>query len=76
MRVREWTGGGRSWPLEAETTSGEVVLYVVRGAIEVDLDGTAHQLEAGDAIKFDGGVRHRVRRTGPATTRALYIAAG
>lgn len=76
MRVRELTGGGRSWPDEAETTSGEVLLYVVRGAIEVDLDGTVHALEAGDALKFDGAVRHRMRRRGPATTRVLYVASG
>jgi transcriptional regulator with XRE-family HTH domain len=75
MRVREWTGGSRSWPDETDTTSGEVVLYVVRGALEVDLDGTVHGLEAGDALKFDGAVRHRLRRRGPATTRALYVAA-
>jgi transcriptional regulator with XRE-family HTH domain len=76
MRVREWTGGGRSWPEEAETTSGEVLLYVVRGAIEVDLAGTVHSLAPGDALRFDGSVPHRLRRSGPATTRALYVAAG
>jgi transcriptional regulator with XRE-family HTH domain len=76
MRVREWSGGGRAWPEEAETTTGEVLLYVVRGAIEVDLDGTVHNLAAGDALRFDGAVRHRVRRRGPATTRVLYVAAG
>ena len=76
MRVREWTGGDRSWPEEAETASGEVLLYVVRGAIEVDLDGTMHVLDAGDALRFDGAVRHRVRRHGPVTTRALYVATG
>ena len=76
LRVREWPGGDRSWPEEAETTSGEVLLYVVRGAIEVDLDGSTHVLDAGDAIKFNGAVRHRVRRRGPVTTRALYVAGG
>lgn len=76
MRVRELTGGDRSWPDEAETTPGEVLLYVVRGAIEVDLDGAVHKLEAGDALKFDGAVRHRMRRSGPATTRVLYVACG
>lgn len=73
LRVRECTGGARRWPHEAATTSGQVVLYVVRGAIEVDLDGTVHGLDAGDALKFDGGVPHRLRRSGPVTTRALYI---
>jgi transcriptional regulator with XRE-family HTH domain len=76
LRVREWTGGARSWPDESETARGEVLLYVIRGAIEVDLDGTVHELEAGDALKFDGVIRHRLRRSGPATTRALYVAAG
>ena len=75
MRVREWTGGDRSWPEEAETASGEVLLYVVRGSIEVDLDGTVHGLEAGDALVFDGAVRHRLRRRGAEDTRALYVAA-
>jgi transcriptional regulator with XRE-family HTH domain len=76
MRVREWTDADRSWPQEAETASGEVLLYVARGAVEVDLDGTVHSLSAGDALKFDGAVRHRVRRAGAATTRALYVASG
>ena len=76
LRVREWSGGGRSWPREAETASGEVLVYVVRGSIEVDLDGKKYLLAAGDALRFDGAVRHRFRRHGPATTRALYVAAG
>jgi transcriptional regulator with XRE-family HTH domain len=76
MRVREWTGGARSWPEEAESTSGEVLLYVVRGAIDVELDGRRNALSAGDAIKFDGAVPHRVRRSGPVTTRVLYVASG
>jgi transcriptional regulator with XRE-family HTH domain len=76
MRVREWSGGGRRWPKESETTTGEVLLYVVRGAIEVDLDGTVHDLGPGDALTFDGSVRHRLRRRGPTSTRALYVATG
>jgi len=76
LRVREWTGGARSWPADAETMTGEVFVYVVRGAIEVDLDGTVHVLAAGDALRFDGAVRHRLRRSGPASTRAIYVAAG
>ena len=76
IRVREWSGGGRDWPEDPETTTGEVLLYVVRGALEVDLDGTVHGLDAGDALVFDGAVRHRLRRRGAANTRALYVASG
>ena len=76
MRVREWSGGARTWPDEAETVVGEVLLYVVRGEVEVDLDGTVHELAAGDALIFDGAVSHRLRRSGAASTRALYVSAG
>jgi lambda repressor-like predicted transcriptional regulator len=76
MRVREWSGGGRQWPEAAETATGDVLLYVIRGALEVELEGVVHELAAGDALRFDGAVPHRLRRSGPATTRALYVAAG
>lgn len=76
ISAREWSSEGRDWPEQADTTTGEVLLYVVRGAIEVDLDGTVHALAAGDALVFDGSVRHRIRRSGAANTRALYVVAG
>lgn len=76
MRVREWSGGGRDWPEQAETTTGEVLVYVIRGAIEVKLEREVHGLAAGDALRFDGAVPHRFRRSGPPTTRALYVVAG
>ena len=76
MRVREWAGGDRSWPAETETTSGEVLVYVVRGSIEVDVDGGTHVLGAGDAMKFDGAAGYRIRRRGPVSTRALQVASG
>jgi transcriptional regulator with XRE-family HTH domain len=74
LAVREWTGGSRRWPEEHEVAAGDVLLYVARGGLEVDLDGEVHALEEGDALMFDGGVPHRVRRTGGVTTRALKVA--
>ena len=74
MTVREWTGGSRRWPEQHEVTAGEVLLYVARGGVEVDLDGEIHALEEGDALLFDGGVPHRLRRTGGVATRALKVA--
>jgi transcriptional regulator with XRE-family HTH domain len=76
LRVREWSGGPRSWPEDGDTTPGEVMIYVVRGAVEIDLDGEVHALHEGDSLFFDGTVRHRLRRRGGKRTRALYVATG
>ena len=74
MAVREISGGSRHWPERREIAAGEVLLYVARGGVEVDLDGEIHALEEGDALLFDGGVPHRIRRTGGVATRALKVA--
>lgn len=74
LRVQEWTGGPRTWSDEGDTTTGEVMVYVVRGAVEVDLDGQIHALQEGDSLLFDGTMRHRLRRRGGKRTRALYVA--
>ena len=57
-------------------TPGEVLVYVARGVLEVDLDGTVHALGEGDAMLFDGTIPHRLRRRGGPGTRALYLATG
>ena len=72
--AREWTGGSR-WPEQREVEAGEVLVYVARGAVEVDLDGEVHALAEGDTLVFDGSVPHRLRRTGGVSTRALRVAA-
>jgi transcriptional regulator with XRE-family HTH domain len=74
LAVREWTGGPRTWPDEHEVAAGDVLLYVARGGLEVELDGVVHALREGDALMFDGGVPHRLRRTGNVNTRALQVA--
>jgi transcriptional regulator with XRE-family HTH domain len=73
--VHEWSGGSRRWPTEAEGHGGDVLVYVARGALDVDLDGTVHELEEGDAVVFDGTTPHRLRRRGSPSTRALIIRA-
>jgi quercetin dioxygenase-like cupin family protein len=72
--IREWTGGSRSWPEDRDVETGEVLVYVARGSLEVDLDGDVHALGEGDALLFDGEVPHRLRRTGGTATRALRVA--
>jgi transcriptional regulator with XRE-family HTH domain len=74
MTVREWSGGSRAWPDEAEVEPGGVIVYVARGSVEIDLDGDVHALEEGDTILFDGSLPHRFRRTGGVATRLLRVA--
>jgi transcriptional regulator with XRE-family HTH domain len=73
--VLEWSGGSRRWPDEASEHAGDVLVYVARGALDVDLDGTVHELEEGDAVVFDGSTPHRLRRRGSPSTRALVLKA-
>ncbi len=74
LAVLEWTGGSRRWPEVPAVEHGQMLVYVARGALEVDLDGEVHALEEGDSLMFDGGVPHRFRRTGGVATRALRVA--
>ena len=76
LRVLEWSGGSRSWPDAPETAPGEVLVYVTRGTVAVDLDGDVHRLGEGDALRFDGAVPHRLRRRGAVGTRALIVSCG
>jgi transcriptional regulator with XRE-family HTH domain len=73
--VSEWSGASRRWPEDAEEHAGDVLVYVARGALDVDLDGTVHELEEGDAVVFDGATPHRLRRRGSPSTRALIVRA-
>jgi transcriptional regulator with XRE-family HTH domain len=71
----EWSAPHRRWPEEHEVRGGEMAIYVARGIVEVDLDGSIHVLTEGDTLRFDGTIPHRLRRTGGTQTRALIIAA-
>lgn len=73
--VHEWSAGSRRWPAEADDHAGDVLVYVARGALDVELDGTVHELEEGDAVVFDGTTPYRLRRRGGPSTRALILRA-
>jgi transcriptional regulator with XRE-family HTH domain len=73
--VLEWSGGSRRWPAEADEHAGDVLVYDARGAVDLDLDGTVHALEEGDALVFDGTTPYRLRRRGAPNTRALILKA-
>ncbi|QNP62432.1 helix-turn-helix domain-containing protein [Streptomyces genisteinicus] len=49
------------------------LLYVADGAVEVEAEGRAHRLGAGDSLFLSGGVRHRWRATTD-DTRLLVVA--
>jgi transcriptional regulator with XRE-family HTH domain len=71
--VREWSAANRRWPATPEVLAGDVLVYVARGALDVDLDGSVQALDEGDALLFDGAIPHRLRRRGSATSRALIV---
>jgi transcriptional regulator with XRE-family HTH domain len=71
--VREWSARSRRWPARADEHLGELLIYVARGAVDVDLDGTVHSLAEGDAMRFDGTIPHRLRRAGGPGTRAVIV---
>jgi quercetin dioxygenase-like cupin family protein len=47
--------------LSEHTTPHEALLQVVEGAAQVDIDGAAHRVAAGQIIRLPGGVPHAVQ---------------
>jgi transcriptional regulator with XRE-family HTH domain len=74
LSVREWRGGSREWPADHQVADADMLVYVARGGVEVEVEGEVHALEEGDTLLFDGAVPHRFRRTGGTATRALCVA--
>jgi len=73
--LREWAARNRRWPDEYDVQDGEIAIHAARGSLEVDLNGTIHELDEGDTLHFDGTTPHRLRRTGGTNTRAVIVAA-
>ncbi len=47
--------------LQEHAAPGPITIHALEGAIDVDVDGTAHSLNAGELIALAPGVRHAVR---------------
>lgn len=47
-------------PEESFVHAEDEFVYVLEGAVVLETDGRAHELDEGDSIYFAGGVRHRV----------------
>jgi transcriptional regulator with XRE-family HTH domain len=73
VSIQEWRGSSE-WPDRHEIAGGDMLVYVARGGVEVEVEGQVHALEEGDTLLFDGAVPHRFRRTGGKATRALCVA--
>jgi transcriptional regulator with XRE-family HTH domain len=54
----EYSGDNREPGSFFEHPEHEFV-YVTAGSLSVDLDGSVHELDVGDAVSYVGGVRHR-----------------
>ena len=71
--LREWSAGSAAGR-RPRGPDGEIAIYAARGTIEVDVNGTIHELSEGDTLYFDGTTPHRLRRTGGTNTRAVIVA--
>ena len=68
------TTGGSDDPPIHEPGSRETV-YVIGGAVELTVDGSNHQLEAGDSATFDADLAHQLSNTGNEPARMLAVVA-
>jgi transcriptional regulator with XRE-family HTH domain len=63
--------GSESGPLFSH--EGEDGVVVLKGAIEVEVGGVWHHLEAGDSIYFNAGIPHRWRNSGAVNAEAVWL---
>ena len=61
-------GSGESYSHE-----GEEFLFVLRGALEISLQGQTHQLRAGDSFYFESATPHTWRNFGKTETVILWV---
>lgn len=61
-------GSGESYSHE-----GEEFLFVLRGALDIALDGQTHRLRAGDSFYFESSTPHTWRNSGKTETVVLWV---
>ena len=59
---------------EPHRHEGTEIVYVLAGKLCVSIDGTAHELDAGDAITFDADTPHSYACVGRQNTDAVIVA--
>jgi transcriptional regulator with XRE-family HTH domain/mannose-6-phosphate isomerase-like protein (cupin superfamily) len=68
----EYTGAPSEFD-EYISHDGEEFVYVVRGVIEVDIEGELHVAAAGDSVYYAGGLRHRWRSIGDTEVQLVVV---
>jgi transcriptional regulator with XRE-family HTH domain len=68
----EFNGAPREFD-EYYRHDGEEFVYVVRGRIEVDIEGEFHTAAAGDSVYYAGGLRHRWRSLSDEDVRLVVV---
>ncbi len=56
--------------------SGEELLYVLSGSVEIEISGKVSRLNVGDAVYFDAHLPHRTRSIGGKQATALVVVSG
>lgn len=58
---------------ESHRHSGDELIFVLDGVLEVEVHGTRHRLGWGDAMHFDARFDHAYRGVGPEGCRAVIV---
>jgi len=61
-------GSGESYAHE-----GEEFLFVLRGALDIELDGQTHKLRAGDSFYFESATPHTWQNPGKGSTVVIWV---
>lgn len=68
FRIAPQAGSGESYAHE-----GEEFIYVLRGDLQITVDGEEHRLKSGDSFYFESATPHRWRNPGRRETLLLWV---
>ncbi|HVN18922.1 MAG TPA: cupin domain-containing protein [Dongiaceae bacterium] len=68
FRIAPEAGSGESYSHE-----GEEFIYVLRGDLEISVDGQQYRLKSGDSFYFESATPHRWRNPGRKETTLLWV---
>lgn len=65
---------GQNQNLDPVTHTGEELLHILKGVVEIVVGSTRHLLKEGDSIHFHSKEPHTIRNIGDGVARALWVA--